>query len=257
MLRRLWIVFLILAIAAGCNMPQPGATQPQPTQEVAELTPESLAGTPEAATASATGVASQPLEPATTLQPPEKPSGDPSLTNTPLAAEGEAGRSAQSPEALAGVETSNEAGEDPVLSFTLQPGTPTYMGNFVEPESGCEWMGVAGQVFGSDGKPLTQVIVEVSGVLDGEEVLALGLTGAAQTLGPGGYLIHVSDQPVDSTGQLNVVVRDLGGNTLSTPTSIDTFGGCEKNLILVNFVSEDHESPGKWKQFLPFVGNQN
>lgn len=133
--------------------------------------------------------------------------------------------------------------------YHVQEGTPAAVPNFLFPEKGCDWTGVAGQVFGKGGVPVPDLVVEVSGVVGGKEILKLGLTGDAPSLGPGGYALTLGDAPFDSARELQIQVLDLEGKELSPMIPFDTYGDCQKNLIVMNFVRERAPSV----QYLPYV----
>ena len=142
---------------------------------------------------------------------------------------------------------------EPIYRFIVQAGTPVMTGNFVNPNAGCNWMGVGGQVFGKDEKPISGLIAEVEGSLDGKPVLFLGLTGGSTVLGPGGYEITLADNPVASEGSLTLQLYDLNGLPLSEKVPFDTVAGeerCEKNLIIMNF-SEIGTSTRNY--FFPYI----
>jgi hypothetical protein len=122
--------------------------------------------------------------------------------------------------------------------FTIQVGTPVETANFVDPQAGCNWLGVGGQVFAGSDKPVTGMIVEIGGTLNGDPVLLLALTGDSTVLGPGGYVIKLADKPVTSEGSLWVQLFDLNGVPVSEKVNINTYGGenaCERNLIVINY----------------------
>jgi hypothetical protein len=122
--------------------------------------------------------------------------------------------------------------------FVVQAGTPVLTSNFVDLEAGCNWMGVAGQVFNRTDQPVEGLIAEVGGSLAGNTTLSLALTGGFSALGSGGYLIKLSDQPIASENTLWVQLFDLSGTALSEKVYFSTFAGddgCEKNLVVVNF----------------------
>jgi hypothetical protein len=99
-------------------------------------------------------------------------------------------------------------------------------------------MGVAGQVFDQDEKPIERLVVEVAGNLGEEPILSLALTGGSAILGPGGYVITLADQPIASTGSLWVQLFDLNGNPQSEKITFNTFdpgAECSNNLIVINF----------------------
>lgn len=116
----------------------------------------------------------------------------------------------------------------PSVEFVLQPGTPIYLPNFNQPDAGCDWMGVAGQVFDRSGN-------EIQGlqILSGE---LTAITGEAQGYGPGGYEILISNLPVDSTATYWVQVLSENNQPLSERVYFETYASCEMNLILINFV---------------------
>jgi len=127
---------------------------------------------------------------------------------------------------------------DKAYRYKVQVGTPVETTNFLYPEAGCNWMGVGGQVFSLEGEPVTGLIVEVSGILDGQEVLYLALTGGSPVLGPGGFEIKLADQPVASEGALTLQLFDLSGEPQTPRVNFDTYAGegsCERNLILINY----------------------
>lgn len=133
--------------------------------------------------------------------------------------------------------------------YVLQPGSPAAVPNFLRPSAGCSWSGIAGQVFTVDEIPVTGLVVEIGGFLDGKEVLYMGLTGNSPALGPGGFEITLADHPVASQQQLFMQLFNLDGSPISPLIKLDTFNDCQKNLILVNF----RETTFTDAIFLPFV----
>jgi hypothetical protein len=123
-----------------------------------------------------------------------------------------------------------------LLPYRLQAGTPRALANFIQPEAGCNWMGVGGQAFNFHGQPVTSLVVEVGGKLAGADVFHLELTGNQTNLGPGGYLITLSNRPIASSGSLWILLYDLAGQPLSNKIYFSTAQGCDSNFILINFV---------------------
>ncbi len=121
--------------------------------------------------------------------------------------------------------------------YIIQPGSPTYLKSFAYPALGCNWVGVAGQVFDKSGKPLGNLVVVIEGRLAGKVVDLVTLSGRASVYGPGGYELKLGDKPVDSTGTLYLTVYDLTGIQLSESVILNTSASCDKNLILLNFVA--------------------
>jgi hypothetical protein len=120
--------------------------------------------------------------------------------------------------------------------YAPQTGTPLGLRNFVYPDLGCSWMGVGGQVFGSDGWPVAMLVVELGGALAGEPVSRLTLTGSAQQWGPGGFEFTLSSQPISSQHSLYIQFYDIEGNQLSDSIYFNTYNDCDRNAIMINMV---------------------
>lgn len=163
----------------------------------------------------------QPSE--TETSEPEEPS-----TPTPILTE-----TALPTETTAPIATSTNT----AVPFSLQADSPVYIQNFAHTDAACDWLGVAGQVFGEDGSPQINLVLIVSGTLGQTAIDMTGVTGIpeADIYGPGGYEIMLADAPVQSDDSLSIQVFDLQGNTLSEPVSFNTYSDCDKNLIVINF----------------------
>jgi len=123
-----------------------------------------------------------------------------------------------------------------------QPGTPAAIENFVRPEEGCNWSGIGGQVFNLHRDPVNGLVIKVSGDLEGSPVLLLALTGGALQLGPGGYLIEITDHSFASQGSLTLELLDIAGQPISSRMPLTTYESCEKNLLIVNLVEISTEN---------------
>ncbi|MBN2258305.1 MAG: hypothetical protein JW704_10860 [Anaerolineaceae bacterium] len=119
--------------------------------------------------------------------------------------------------------------------YELQAGVPVYLPNYVHTDAGCNWMGIAGQVFGRDGNPVEGLSLLVSGVVNGQTISQSGITGNAQDYGPGGYEVQIASKPFASSGSLQIVVRDKLLTQITVPVSFSTYADCSRNLILINF----------------------
>jgi hypothetical protein len=111
----------------------------------------------------------------------------------------------------------------------------TYKKNFAHLDRGCNWLGVAGQVLDGSGNPVTNLVVVAEGVLQGEEILQVDITGLHGAYGPGGYEIELSNSVVATTNMIYITVYDLDGSALSSPISIATRADCNQNLLILNF----------------------
>lgn len=133
---------------------------------------------------------------------------------------------------------------DSELKYTLQDGGPFYLPNFTHPEQGCAWMGVAGQVFDNQALEVLGLTIVAGNKYSGQESHRSAITGQTMAYGLGGYEILLSDKPVTSSQAYWVQVFDPQGQPLSKRIYFDTFDDCDRNLILVNFVSlEYYDSP--------------
>jgi hypothetical protein len=120
------------------------------------------------------------------------------------------------------------------FAFTIQNGNPTYLPNFAN-TAGCNWMGIAGQVFDLKGNPMQNLIVH----LEGSGVVIDGFTADPRfttAYGPGAYELAFATQVKDTTDVYRLQLRTSTGQPLSDVYVIRTFADCKKNLILVNFV---------------------
>ena len=102
--------------------------------------------------------------------------------------------------------------------------------------SGCNWIGVAGQVFDMSGAPIQNLILHLEGFWNGSSVSSEVLSGSAGQYGPAGYEFVLGTQTLDSTQSLWIQVRDATHKELSTRVYLNTYNDCARNLILVNFV---------------------
>lgn len=135
------------------------------------------------------------------------------------------------------------------LKYLLQPGTPVAIQNFVQPEAGCNWTGVGGQVFNLERNPVIGLIVKVEGTLEGNPVLYYALTGSSIKFGSGGFDIQLAEQPVASQGTLKIQLLDTAGIPISASIPLNTYDSCDRNLILINLV----EFPADLIYYFPLI----
>lgn len=120
--------------------------------------------------------------------------------------------------------------------YILQDGTPRLIKNFARPEKACQWAGVAGQVFGAGGAPMKNMVIVVTGSLEGDQIDMVSLTGLSPAYGPGGYEIEIATEAIATSEEMSVQLFDLAGIELSDPYFFNTSSDCAKNLVLINFV---------------------
>lgn len=123
------------------------------------------------------------------------------------------------------------------FEYALQPGTPAYIENFAHPDAGCDWLGVAGQVFDQHGSPVVNLVVRVSGMLGDREVDEVSVTGIpeARFYGPGAFEIQLGSMAAETADMFRIQIFNLEGEPVSEAISFDTYENCQKNLVLINF----------------------
>ena len=126
------------------------------------------------------------------------------------------------------------------VPYHLQSTTPIYLQNFVHSDSGCNWMGIGGQVFDRLGNPMPNLVVWVMGVIDSQPIERIVLTGttAGDNYGKAGFEAILSAKPLRTEDVFSIQILDINGNVLSERISFDTSDQCDENLIIINFVEE-------------------
>jgi len=121
-------------------------------------------------------------------------------------------------------------------TFATQSAPSAVDGTLFSADHGCNWMGVAGHVVDLEGRPLSGLIVQLSGVLGQSLINETSLTGLAPQYGKdNGYEFTLANTPSDSHATLWVRLVDQSYLPLSPKIRFDTYSDCSKNLILINF----------------------
>lgn len=210
-----WLVVLIITslVLSSCIVLPAESGQPEPTQSIDELVTSQLASLaatqvcPVCPTCPAPPTATKtPVPPTLTPTPPPTVTPTPTVTPKPM-------------------------------PWEVHSGSPAYLQNFAHLSEGCNWIGVAGQAFGKDTKPVKNLVVVVSGTYNNKSGDRIGLTGmnAAQAYGPGGYEIVLGTKALDTTDALTIQLFDLTGKALTSPMPFSTKADCKANLLLINF----------------------
>jgi hypothetical protein len=207
---RICFTLLALWLLSACTLPFPAT----PTAPPAIETPPAVISATET---------SAPVPSATASAPPATKAVKPAGVQTTI------------PSATVTLTASPTPSATPTPRFALQPGSPLGIANFVQPEAGCAWMGVGGQALDVTGLPVSSLVVEVGGSLQGVDVIHLALTGSNPTLGPGGFVIQLGTQPVASQESVWLQIKNLAGIAQTEKIYFPTFAECERNFILINF----------------------
>jgi hypothetical protein len=104
-------------------------------------------------------------------------------------------------------------------------------------DKGCKWLGVAGKVLGTDGKPVLNQYIQMGGILDAKGINYLTLSSTASIYGAAGFEFVLSDHPIASSQSLWIQLFDNNFKPLTNKIPFDTFADCAKNLVMVTFTT--------------------
>jgi len=129
------------------------------------------------------------------------------------------------------------------VPYTLQLKNPYYLKNFTHDDQGCDWLGVAGQIFSLEGKVQKDIVIRAGGEINGtpvveEMALPLAEPDIDLAYGPGGFEVTLANSVADTESDVWIQLFSLGGDPLSDRIYLTTYDDCQKNLILLNFVEE-------------------
>jgi hypothetical protein len=120
--------------------------------------------------------------------------------------------------------------------FVIEGTIQAVNANQYNPVRGCDWMGVAGQVFDLQNQPVRGIRISLRGTLDGSQIDLVSMTGTALIYGPAGYEFRLSNRPIASNQEVRLQLVDQAGLPLSDVFYFDTYAECEKNLLVINFI---------------------
>lgn len=125
--------------------------------------------------------------------------------------------------------------ENADYKFAAQSDPEGIKASLFNPNHTCNWMGVGGQVFDLQGRPVANILVKLEGYLDRHKVDVTSLTGTAIQYGSAGYEFTITETPTATKHTLWVRLVDQSNAPLSPRIYFDTYQDCNKNLIVVNF----------------------
>lgn len=124
---------------------------------------------------------------------------------------------------------------NPTYTFALQ-GVPTGLRSEVyKPDTGCTWQGVAGLVVDMQGQHLVNISIVLKGTYNGKTVSFQTISGTHTEYGESGYEFPLGRTPIESIGLLSIQLMDEARQPMSEQVIFDTYGTCDKNLVLINF----------------------
>jgi hypothetical protein len=71
----------------------------------------------------------------------------------------------------------------------------------------------------------------------------LSITGIDENVGDGGYEITLADNAIESHGTVWIQLKDAEGQNISPKIYLETASTCDGNLVLLNFVADQGQSP--------------
>jgi hypothetical protein len=119
--------------------------------------------------------------------------------------------------------------------FALQTAPSAVASTLFRPESGCNWTGIAGQIFDQKNGPMIGIQVRLGGGVNGKLYNQVTLSGLAHAYGDSGFEIKLGDTPFNSTSNLYIQLFDQSDIPISPQVRFDTFTDCSRNLVIINF----------------------
>jgi hypothetical protein len=163
------------------------------------------------------------LTPLYELPPTWTPTETPTQTNTPeLITATRTPTQYNNPGATEGVS----------FPFGMETGSPTYQPS----PKGCGWLGVAGVVYDASHSPLNNLFVDLGGKFLGQTMSMEMVTGPIHTTPGGEFEFRLADKPTLSLNSLWLQVLDANKVPLSDKIVFNTYEGCDRNLVQINFV---------------------
>jgi hypothetical protein len=126
----------------------------------------------------------------------------------------------------------------PTITTTPMPASAeiTYVANTtIYPASGCDWLGVGGQVLDAEGKPLQFQTIQLGGTLANQLVSRMTLSGNAPAYGASGFEFVLGDHAIASTQTLWIQLFDSTSKPMTDKIFFDTHDGCDQNLVMIVF----------------------
>lgn len=121
----------------------------------------------------------------------------------------------------------------PPIWFVKSSGSPVYLQNYAN-NGGCNWAGIAGEVFDLQEDPVAPGEYRVhawgSGIDERVPV------GGAPGYGPSGYEIYLFDSPIMNDYDLQLETAD--GIAVSTIFGVQTRANCAENLLYFVFLQD-------------------
>jgi hypothetical protein len=122
----------------------------------------------------------------------------------------------------------------PPIWFLKIPESPVYLQNYAN-NAGCNWAGIAGEVFDPQENPVSSGEYRVHTWGSGIDIRVS--VGSAPAYGPSGYEVYLSDSPVVNNYSLQLETAD--GRTVSPIYEVQTRATCYENLLYFVFIQNN------------------
>ena len=113
----------------------------------------------------------------------------------------------------------------------MDPSSPVFTANYAN-NAGCNWLGVAGQVFDLAGQPVSGGAYMIWVTEGGVNYQTF--TGGALAYGPSGWEVYLFDRPRVATHRIQLFTPS--GTPVSEVYEFSTLASCNHNLVIINFV---------------------
>jgi hypothetical protein len=153
------------------------------------------------------------------------PTGTPTQTDTPESR-------TETPFYTATYNPNPGATEGAFFPFRVEGGGPAYLPS----PKGCAWLGVAGTVFDVNRTPINNLLVDLDGKFAGESIQQEEVTRSLNNTLGGEFEFRLADKPTLVLNSLWIQLFDANRTPLSEKLEFNTYEGCDRNLVQINFV---------------------
>jgi hypothetical protein len=129
------------------------------------------------------------------------------------------------------VEINPGATESTTFPFVMEKGSPVYQPSL----KGCAWLGVAGVVYDAAHIPINNLFVELGGKFSDQPITMKVVTGPIHNSDGGEFEFRLADKPTLSLNSLWIQLLDGNRVPLSDKIVFNTYEGCDRNLVGINF----------------------
>jgi hypothetical protein len=101
---------------------------------------------------------------------------------------------------------------------------------------GCAKLYVGGYVYDNTRAPINNLLVHLKGAINSFDIDLVHISGSDPDYKDGGFEFTIDNPPTLTIQKLSLQLLDANQTPLSDPITFNTYEGCDKNLVLVNFI---------------------